>query len=111
MTVADYIRGTFKEFGILISDANLLRILSGTAVTPDDEQDGLDKNQSRKVEIGIVRFIPMLLLRASSKSVSENGHSKSQSWDVQALKDFYSMQCKEYVLKDQLNLKPKITFL
>lgn len=112
MNVIDYIRQTFLDFGIALSDANLLTILRSSGVNGDDDVDMLDNNQFRIVSINMVKFIPTLLLRGSSKSVSENGHSKSQSWDIKGIKDYYSLMCKRYGLKDELNTdKPKVTFL
>lgn len=71
----------------------------------DDEvtADGLDA-----ISVAIARFIPSLLLRATS--ISESGFS--MSWNPQGLKDYYSLLCKQYGLKDELNdNKPKISFL
>lgn len=112
MKVSDYIRQTFRDFGVALSDANLLAILKPSGVNGDDDAENLSDNQFRAVSVSMTMFIPTLLLRGSSKSVSENGHSKSQSWDIQGIKDYYALMCKRYGLKDELNTdKPKITFL
>lgn len=71
----------------------------------DDEvtADGLDA-----ISVAIARFIPSLLLRATS--ISESGFS--MSWDTKGIKDYYSLLCKQYGLKDELNdNKPKIRIL
>lgn len=109
MKVSDYIKQTFKDFGIVLSDANLLTILLLTKISGEDE---INSDNIQTVSVSITKFIPTLLLRGNSKSVSENGHSKSQSWDIQGIKDYYSLMCKRYGLKDELNTdKSKVTFL
>ena len=60
-----------------------------------------------RVSVAIAKFIPSLLLRATS--ISESGFS--MSWDIQGIKDYYSLLCKQYGLKDELSNKPKCTFL
>ena len=60
------------------------------------------------VSVAMARFIPSLLLRATS--ISESGFS--MSWNIQGIKDYYSLLCRQYGLKDELNdNKPKILFL
>ena len=59
------------------------------------------------VSVAIAKFIPSLLLRATS--ISESGFS--MSWNIQGIKDYYSLLCKQYGLKDELTDKPKCTFL
>lgn len=108
MKVTDYIKQTFMDFGVALSDANLLAILKPSGVNGDDDAENLSDNQFRAVSVSMTMFIPTLLLRGSSKSVSENGHTKSQSWDIQGIKDYYSLKCKEYGLKDLLSNKPTI---
>lgn len=106
MIVNDYIKQTFRDFGVTLSDANLLTILLHTNTNGEDE---INNDNIRVVSVGMVKFIPTLLLRGSSKSVNENGHSKSQSWDIQGIKDYYALMCKRYGLKDELNAeKPTI---
>ncbi len=109
MIVSDYIKQTFKDFGIVLSDANLLTILLPLEINGEDE---INCDNIGIVSVGMTKFIPSLLLRGNSKSVSENGHSKSQSWDMQGIKDYYFLMCQRYGLKDELNAdKPKVTFL
>lgn len=59
------------------------------------------------VSVAIAKFIPSLLLRATS--INESGFS--MSWNIEGIKEFYSFLCKQYGLKDELNQKPKVTFL
>lgn len=73
---------------------------------------GLDEEVSQgnigAVSVAMACFIPSLLARPTS--ISESGFS--MSWNPQGLKDYYSLLCKKYGLKDELNdSKPKITFL
>ena len=60
-----------------------------------------------RVSVAIAKFIPSLLLRATS--ISESGFS--MSWNIQGIKDYYSFLCKQYGLTDELTDKPKVTFL
>ena len=109
MTVADYIRGKFQTFGITVSGADLLEMLISVGVNEEDE---VKQSNIGLVSVAMIEFIPSLLLRATSKSVSENGHSKSQSWDISGIKEYYAFLCKKYGLNDELNAdKPKVRFL
>ena len=72
-------------------------------IDDDVTADGLDA-----ISVAIARFIPSLLLRATS--ISESGFS--MSWNIQGIKDYYYLLCKQYGLKDELNdNKPKIRIL
>ena len=102
MTVADYIRGKFQAFGVTVSEADLLEMSLSSGINGEDELTG---ENIGLVSVSMVGFIPSLLLRATSKSVSENGHSKSQSWDISGIKEYYAFLC-------ELNTdKPKVRFL
>ena len=60
------------------------------------------------VSVAMVRFIPSLLLRATS--ISESGFS--MSWNIEGIKSYYSMLCRKFGVEDELNdNKPKIRFL
>lgn len=104
MTINKYISDKFQKYGIAMSEADLLDIALGSGLNESDE---VTKENISRVNVSIVRFIPELLLRASS--ISESGFS--MSWDVNGLKDYYSLMCKHYGLKDKLSNKPKATFL
>ena len=109
MTVADYIRGKFQTFGITVSEADLLELSLSSGINVEDE---MNQQNIGLVSVAMTGFIPSLLLRANSKSVSENGHSKSQSWDISGIKEYYAFLCKKYGLDDELNAdKPKVTFI
>lgn len=104
MTVNDYIKQKFQTFGIQLSEADLLDMCLNINVKGEDE---IDQDTISRVLYSIAKFIPSLLLRATS--ISESGFS--MSWNIQGIKDYYSFLCKEYGLKDKLSNKPKCTFL
>lgn len=109
MTVKDYISQKFQTFGINLSEADLLEISLSSGISGEDE---MGPSNIGLVSVAMAGFIPSLLLRANSKSVSENGHSKSQSWDISGIKEYYAFLCKKYGLDDELNAdKPKVKFL
>ncbi|MBO5387634.1 MAG: hypothetical protein J6A59_05770 [Lachnospiraceae bacterium] len=105
MNVTEYIQQRFQPFGITISEADLLDIQLSTGLSADEE---VTKENHDALNVGITRYIPLLLLRATS--VSENGFS--MSWDIKGLKDYYSYMCRKYGLKDEINTdKPRVKFL
>ena len=76
---------------------------ANVAIDDDVMSDNVDS-----ISVAIAHFIPSLLARPTS--ISESGFS--MSWNPQGLKDYYSLLCKQYGLKDELNdNKPKISFL
>ena len=88
-----------------MSEADLLDMSLNAKTDVDDDVtvNGLDA-----ISVAIARFIPSLLLRATS--ISESGFS--MSWNIQGIKDYYYLLCKQYGLKDELNdNKPKIRIL
>lgn len=105
MTVKDYIRQKFQSFGISVSEADLLDMCLTSKISGEDE---MNEDCYDRVSVAIAKFIPSLLLRATS--ISEGGFS--MSWNIQGIKDYYSFLCKKYGLKDELNTdKPKVKFL
>lgn len=104
MTAGDYIRKKFQGFGVSLSDSDLLDLCLDAKTSEGDE---VDWENRERISVAVARFIPSLLLRASS--VSENGFS--MSWDTQGIRDYYSLLCKQYGLEDKLSSKPKVTFL
>lgn len=104
MTVADYIKGKFQTFGINLSEADLLEISLSSGISGEGE---MEQSNIGLVSMSMAKFIPSLLLRATS--ISENGFS--MSWDIQGLKEYYSFLCKKYGLEDTLSDKPKVRFL
>ena len=105
MNIKDYISSKFQSFGIQVSEADLLDMSLNAKVAIDDDvmSDNVDS-----ISVAIARFIPSLLLRPTS--INESG--VSMSWNTQGVKDYYSLLCKKYGLKDELNdNKPKIRIL
>lgn len=71
-------------------------------------EDDVDADIIDNISVAIAQFIPSLLLRPTS--INESGFS--MSWNTQGVKDYYSLLCKKYGLKDELNdNKPKIRIL
>lgn len=104
MTVNEYISQKFQTFGIQLSEAELLDMCLNSKISGEDE---MNADCHGRVSVAIAKFIPSLLLRATS--ISESGFS--MSWDIKGIKDYYSFLCKKYGLKDELSNKPKCTFL
>ena len=105
MNVRKYISDKFQSFGMQVSEADLLVMSLDANVAIDDDvlSDNVDS-----ISVAIAHFIPSLLLRPTS--INESGFS--MSWDIQGIKDYYSLLCKKYGLKDELNdNKPKIRIL
>lgn len=105
MTVRDYISGKFQSFGIQVSKADLLDMSLNAKVSIDDDvmSDNVDS-----ISVAIAHFIPSLLLRPTS--INESGFS--MSWNTKGVKEYYSLLCKKYGLKDELNdNKPTIRIL
>lgn len=71
-------------------------------------EDDVDADVIDNISVAIAQFIPSLLLRPTS--INESGFS--MSWNTQGVKDYYSLLCRKYGLKDELNdNKPKIRIL
>ncbi|MCS2403831.1 hypothetical protein INE81_03347 [Bacteroides salyersiae] len=104
MTVNEYISQKFQSFGINLSEADLLDMCLNAEISGEDE---MNEDCYGRVSVAIAKFIPSLLLRATS--ISESGFS--MSWNIKGIKDYYSLLCKQYGLKDELSNKPKCTFL
>lgn len=105
MNVRKYISDKFQSFGIQVSEADLLDMSLNARVNTEDD---VDADVIDNISVAIARFIPSLLLRPTS--INESGFS--MSWNTQGVKDYYSLLCKKYGLKDELNdNKPKIRIL
>ncbi len=104
MTVNEYISQKFQSFGINLSEADLFDMCLNAKISGEDE---MNEDCHDRVPVAIAKFIPSLLLRATS--ISESGFS--MSWDIKGIKDYYSWLCKQYGLKDERTDKPKCTFL
>lgn len=98
MTVNDYIQQKFRTFGIQLSEADLLDMCLNSKISGEDE---MAPDNHTRVHVSIARFIPSLLLRATS--VNESGFSFS--WNIEGIKDYYSFLCGEYNLPNKLGSK------
>ncbi len=103
MIIRDYIKQKFQTFGIQLSEADLLDISLNSKISGEDE---MNQDCHTRVSVAIAKFIPSLLLRATS--IGESGFS--MSWNIDGIKQYYSFLCKQYGLKDELSNKPKCTF-
>ena len=105
MIVREYISSKFQSFGIQVSEADLLDMSLNARVNIEDD---VDADVIDNISVAIAQFIPSLLLRPTS--INESGFS--MSWNTQGVKDYYSLLCRKYGLKDELNdNKPKIRIL
>ena len=103
MTVNEYISQRFQTFGVQLSEADLLDMCLSSKISGEDE---VSEDCQTRVSVAIAKFIPPLLLRATS--ISESGFS--MSWNIEGIKQYYSFLCKQYGLKDELSNKPKVSF-
>jgi hypothetical protein len=89
MTVNDYIKQKFQTFGIQLSEADLLDMCLTSKINGEDE---INEDCHDRVSVAMAKFIPSLLLRATSINES----SFSMSWNIQGIKDYYLFLCKKY---------------
>ena len=89
MTVNEYISQKFQTFGIQLSEADLLDMCLASKISGEDE---MSEDCQTRVSVAIAKFIPSLLLRATS--ISESGFS--MSWNIEGIKQYYSFLCKQY---------------
>ena len=101
MTVNDYIQQKFQTFGINLSEADLLDMCLNSKISGEDE---MNEDNRMRVSVAIAKFIPSLLLRATS--ISESGFS--MSWNIQGIKDYYTVLCREYDLPNALGTRIKV---
>lgn len=107
-TIGEHIRQLFSGFNLPLNDAALSEIAStGLEIEGEYTSEIHDK-----MVLAILRFAPFLMLTPSSYSVSENGHSKSIGFNADGFLRWYSLMCKRYGVKDELNTeRPRIKFL
>ncbi len=105
MTLNEYIQKKFQSFGINLSEADLLDVSLNSGIESEAE---IGTGNIAAVSVGMAKFIPQLLLRATS--ISESGFS--MSWNIEGLKQYYAYLCRTYGLKDEINTnKPTVNFL
>ncbi len=105
MTVSDYIKGQFEDFGVRLSDASVVEITIKGKLTSSDE---VTESNFDKVNRAIVKSIPKLLMMPQSISEGSMSITKAQR---ETIMDYYRLQCKELGMKDELTKRPKVTFL
>ena len=107
-SVGDHIKQLFSGFRIPLNDAAILEMASrGLNV-----EERYTVGNHDKIMLAILDFAPLLMLSPSSYSVSENGHSKSVGFNTEGFLKWYSLMCKKYGVKDELNTeRPRIKFL
>lgn len=98
MTINDYIQQKFQTFGIQLSESDLLDMCLNAKISGEDE---MNEDCHTRVSVAIAKFIPSLLLRATS--IGESGFS--MSWNIQGIKDYYSYLCSEYNIPNKLGSK------
>lgn len=98
MTINDYIQQKFQTYGIQLSESDLLDMCLNSKISGEDE---MNEDCHTRVSVAIAKFIPSLLLRATS--IGESGFS--MSWNIQGIKDYYSYLCSEYNLPNKLGSK------
>ena len=79
MTVNDYIQQRFQTFDIQLSEADFFDMCLNANISGEDE---MNEDCHGRVSVAIAKFIPSLLLRATS--ISEGGFS--MSWTFKALR-------------------------
>lgn len=105
MTVSDYIKGQFEDFGVRLSEASVVEITIKGKLTSSDE---VTESNFDKVNRAIVKSIPKLLTMPQSISEGSMSISKAQR---ESIERYYRLQCKELGIKDELTQRPKVTFL
>lgn len=104
MTAVEFIQQRFQAFGIQLSEADTLDVTLSSGI---DGEEHINTDNHTPITVAMVKYIPTLLLRASS--INENGFS--MSWDINSIKSYYSLMCQRYGLTDELNTTPKVKFL
>lgn len=105
MTISEYIRQIFLDFGLRLSDAALLGILLREGIDGDIP---VEKDNVRDVDMSVVKAIPALLL--TPQSVSEGGYSLSRA-QRDSIEAFYNLKCKEFGIRNDLEKKPSVKIL
>lgn len=103
MKVGEYIKSFFASNFIQLGDADMISILGSLS---GEEEVG--EVPLSKIEVGIARFIPTLLLRPDN--VSESGFSVSMN--KANLRAFYNLMSRRYGFANELDeSRPKISIL
>lgn len=95
ITAKEYIEATLQEFNITVSDAELTVQLSLNGIS---DNDTFTPEIFGSIQKTIVAIIPKLLLISE---VSEG--DLTIKWNIDGIKAYYSMLCKELGIEDKLN--------
>lgn len=107
-TVREHIKQLFSGFKLPLNDAALEEIATHGVVL-ESTYGGDNHADAMKA---ILLFAPLLLLSPASYTISEGGLSESVTWNKDGFLKWYSLMCKRYGVKDELNTeRPKIKFL
>lgn len=105
MTVQEYIRQTFKDFGVTLSEAAVSGIILRNGLGADAD---VSSANIESVDRAVVKNVPTLLLTPAAFSEGSLSISRTQ---VDAIKSWYHMRCKELGIKDELTKRPRVTIL
>lgn len=105
MTISEYIKGQFEDFGMRLSDASVLEITLKNSLTASAE---VSDSNFKEVDVATVKAVPKLL--AMPQSVTEGGMTISKATQ-DSIAEWYRMRCKELGIKDLLTKRPRVTFL
>lgn len=103
MTVAEYIRGQFRDFGVSLSDASVTEALLRGGLDGGQE---VEAGNFPRVHLAVVRSVPKLLLAPQGVTQGPVSVTRAQR---DAIIDWYRMQCRELGIKDELTVRPKVT--
>lgn len=99
MNIREYISQKFASFGVSLSEADFADLSMSITLTEE-----FSVSNEEIVNKSMLALIPALIARPN---VSESGFS--MTYDKQGLRDFYSMKCRQYGLRNEL--APRVTFL
>jgi len=111
MTIGEYVQGLLGQYGIRVTEAELLLMLADTRLAVDGS-DTMSTGLVDVLNLAMVRLIPYLMTLPAARSVAENGHSVSVTYDKEGLLALYDYLCRRYNLDNQLDGdRPTVTFV
>jgi len=105
MTVSEYIKQTFADFGVKLSEAAAIGIVRRSGL---DASADVANVEFRVLDVAVVKSIPILLLTPSSVSEGPLSISKAQK---ESIVQYYSLRCKELGIINELEKRPTVRFL
>ena len=97
MTNKQYIAKSLK--GLNVSEDDIDIIIVKSAIDADSDAD------VRACDLAVHKWFS-LILKGMTQNISEGGYSIS--WNMEAVKMYYSALCNEYGLENVLNVRPVI---